>query len=122
MKQTHNEKKKKQNKTPTQIFTKMKSKHDIWGEEIRTHTFFLKIWRWKSAKIEFVESDTECLDEFQLREKVNRHKIFEGKLKRFLKTNPLFAKYAFFVTGVNRQQVAKASRQNTQSQNYEKNF
>ena len=48
----------------------------------------------------FVESDTKGLDEFQLREKVNSHKKFEGKLKRFLKTNPLFAKHAFFMTGV----------------------
>ena len=64
-------------------------------EEMRTHTFFLKIWRWKSAKMEFVESDTECLGEFQLREKVNSHKKFKGKLKRFLKTDPLFAKHTF---------------------------
>ena len=60
--------------------------------------------------MEFVESDMEYLDEFQLREKANNHKKFEGKLKRFLKTNPLFAKHAFFVTGVSCQQVARASR------------
>ena len=72
--------------------------------------------------MEFVESDTECLDEFQLREKVNSHKKFEGKLKRFLKTDPLFAKHAFFVTEVSCQQVARASHQNIQSQNCEKNF
>ena len=53
--------------------------------------------------MEFVESDTECLDEFQLREKVNSHKKFEGKLKRFLKIDPLFAKHAFLATGVSRQ-------------------
>ena len=62
---------------------KWSSKHEIWGEEIRTHTFFLKIWRWTNAKMEFVEGDTECLDEFQLREKVNSHKKFKGKLKKF---------------------------------------
>ena len=72
--------------------------------------------------MEFVETDTECLGEFQLREKVNSHKKFKGKLKRFLKTDPLFAKHVFFVTGVSRQQVARASRQNTKSQNYEKIF
>ena len=72
--------------------------------------------------MEFVETDTECLGEFQLREKVNSHKKFKGKLKRFLKTDPLFAKHAFFTTKVSRQQVARASRQNTQSQNYEKLF
>ena len=72
--------------------------------------------------MEFVESDTKCFGEFQLREKVNSHKKFEGKLKRFLKTDPLFAKHAFFTTGVSSQQVARASCQNTQSQNCEKNF
>ena len=72
--------------------------------------------------MEFVEIDTECLAEFQLREKVNWHKKFEGKLKRFLKTDPLFAKHVFFVTGVSCKQVARASCQNTQSQNYERNF
>ena len=70
--------------------------------------------------MEFVESDTECLGEFQLREKVNSHKKFEGKLKRFLKTDPLFDKHAFFATGVSRQQGARAYRQNTQSQNLKK--
>ena len=70
--------------------------------------------------MEFVESDMECLGEFQLREKVNSHKKFEGKMKRFLKPYPLFAKHAFFTTGVSRQQVARASRQNTQSKNYKK--
>ena len=53
-------------------------------------------------------------------ERVNSHEKFEGKLKRFLKTDPLFAKHAFFATSVSRQQVARVSRQNTQSQNYEK--
>ena len=65
--------------------------------------------------MEFVKSDTECLDEFQLREKVNSHKKFKGKLKGFQKIDPLFAKHAFLATGVSRQQVAKASSQNTQS-------
>ena len=72
--------------------------------------------------MEVVESDTECLGEFQLRDKVNSHKKFEGKLKRFLKTDPLFAKHAFFATGVSRQQVTRASCQNTQTQNCEKIF
>ena len=53
--------------------------------------------------MEFVETDTECLGEFQLREKVNSHKKFKGKLKRFLKTDPLFAKHAFFTTKTSRQ-------------------
>ena len=35
--------------------------------------------------MEFVESDTECLDDFQLREKVNSHKKFKGKTKKVYK-------------------------------------
>ena len=69
--------------------------------------------------MEFVENDMECLGEIHLREKVNSHKKFEGKLKS-LKTDSVFAKHVFFATGVSRQQVAKSSRQNTQKQNYEK--
>ena len=68
--------------------------------------------------MEFVKSDTECLYEFQLRKKVNSHKMFEGKLKKF-KNLSTFAKHAFFATGVSRQQVPRASRQNTQRQNCE---
>ena len=93
-KQTHNKKKiKHQHK----YSWKWSSKHEIWGEEIRTHTFFLKIWRWTNAKMEFVESDTECLDEFQLREKVNSHKKFKGKLKKFFFLNwPTFSQTRVF--------------------------
>ena len=94
-KQTHNQKKKKKKKHQHKYSRKWSSKHEIWGEEIRTHTFFLKIWRWTSAKMEFVESDTECLDEFQMREKVNGHKKFEGKLKRF-KSWPTFCQTHVF--------------------------
>ena len=71
--------------------------------------------------MEFVESDTECLGEIQLREKVNSHKKFEGKLKRF-KNCLRNAEHAFFATEVSRQQVARARRQNTQRQKCEKNF
>ena len=39
-----------------------------------------------------------------------------------LKTDPVFAKHAFFETRVSRQQVARASRQNTQRQNCGKIF
>ena len=70
--------------------------------------------------MEVVESDTECLGEIQLGEKVNSHKKFEGKLKKSLKTDPVFAKHAIFATEVSRQQVARSSRQNTQRQNCEK--
>ena len=81
-KQGQSKKKKKRNKPITKktkhqhkYSRKWSSKHEIWGEEIRTHTFFLKIWRWKSAKMEFVEGDMECLDEFQLRKKWGRQWI-----------------------------------------------
>ena len=36
--------------------------------------------------MEFVESDMECLGEFQLREKVNSHKKLERKTEKVLKT------------------------------------
>ena len=62
---------------------------------MRTYTFFLKIWRWKSAKIGFVESDTECLGEFQLREKVNSHKSSRENWKAFEKLT-LKRKTCFF--------------------------
>ena len=45
-----------------------------------------------------------------------------GKTEKVLKNLLWNAKHAFFATGVSHQQVARASRQNTQSQNYEKNF
>ena len=45
--------------------------------------------------MEFVENDTECLGEIQLREKVNSHKKFEGKLKRF-KNGPSFFQTRIF--------------------------
>ena len=82
-KQTYNEK----NKTSTQTFTKMKLKTwDMrWGNE--SPYLFLEDLEVKSAKIEVVKSDTECLGEFKLREKVNSHKMFKGKLKRFWKTD-----------------------------------
>ena len=92
LKQTHNEKTKHQHK----YLRKWSSKHEIWDKKMRTHTFFLNIWRWKSAKMEFVESDTECLGEFQMREKVNSHKKFEGKLKKFLKNWPTFCQTCVF--------------------------
>ena len=44
------------------------------------------------------------------------------KTEKDLKIAPIFAKHAFFATEVSRQQVARSSRQNTQRQNFEKNF
>ena len=55
---------------------KLKTRDMRWGNE--NPYLFLE-------NLEFVESDTECLGEFQLREKVNSHKKFEGKLKSFWK-------------------------------------
>ena len=92
LKQTHNEKTKHQHK----YLRKWSSKHETWGEDMRTYTFLLKIWRWKSAKMEFVESDMECLGEFELRVKVNSHKKFEGKLKKFLKNWSTFCQTCVF--------------------------
>ena len=99
-------KKKKRNKPITKktkhqhkYSRKWSSKHEIWGKEIRTHTFFLKIWRWKSAKMEFVEGDMECLDEFQLRKKWGRQWIVtksRGKNWKSLKKLSLKRKTCVF--------------------------
>ena len=59
-------------------------------------------------------------DEREMGKTVNSHKKIEGKLKKILKTPPVFAKHAFFATEVSRQQDARSSRQNTQRQNCEK--
>ena len=53
---------------------------------------------------------------------MNSHKKFEGKTEKDLKTAPIFAKHAFFVTEVSRHTVASLSRQNTQRQKFEKIF
>ena len=53
---------------------------------MKTHTFFLKILNWDEAKMEFEEGDIKCLGKRQLREKMNSHIKFEGKLKKILKT------------------------------------
>ena len=66
--------------------------------------------------MEFEECDTKCLGQIQLREKWGRQWIVTKSLRenrKGLKTDPLIAKHMFFATGVSRQQVAKASRQNT---------
>ena len=73
---------------------------------MRTHTFFLKIWRWKSAEMEFVESDTECLGEFQLRQKWGRQWMVtksRGKNWKSFKICLWNAKHAFFATETSRQ-------------------
>ena len=92
---------------------------------MRTHTFFLKIWRWKRVEMEFIESDMECLGEFQLREKWRRQWTVtksRGKNWKSFKNCLWNAKHAFFATVTSRQQVAKASHQNTQSHNCGKIF
>ena len=52
--------------------------------------------------MEFVENDMECLGEIQLREKVNSQKGSRENWKD-LKTDPVFAKHAFFATEMSRQ-------------------
>ena len=47
---------------------------------------------------------------------------FEGKLKKNLKTAPIFAKHAFCATEVSRHKVTSSSRKNTQRQKFEKFF
>ena len=74
---------------------KLKIRDMRWENKHLYLFFFLKVWRWTSATMVFVESDMECLSEIQLREKVNSHKKFEGKLKRF-KNWPSFCQTRVF--------------------------
>ena len=48
--------------------------------------------------MEFGNGSTECLGRRQFREKMNSHKSSREKLKKVLKTAPIFAKHAFFTT------------------------
>ena len=80
---------------------------------------FLEDWRRNDAKMEF----EECLGQFQLREKWGRQWTItksQGKNWKSFKNCLWNAKHAFFATETSRQQVARASRQNTHSQNWEK--
>ena len=73
---------------------------------MRTHIFFLKIWRWKNAEMEFVESDTECLGEFQLREEWGRQWTVtksRGKNWKSFKNCLWNAKHVFFTIETSRQ-------------------
>ena len=70
--------------------------------------------------MEFENGCTECLGRRQLRKKMNSHKSSRENWKRF-KNCPIFAKHAFFATEMSRQQIAKSSRQNTQTE-FWKNF
>ena len=103
---------------------KLFSKHEEIKWDRENSYLFLEDWRRNYAKMEIEMCDTECLGQIQLREKWGRQwivtKKFEGKLKKSLKTDPVFAKHAIFATEVSRQQVTKSSRQNTQRQNCEK--
>ena len=70
--------------------------------------------------------NTMSFKEVQTKKTMNSHKRLRENRKRFcffvFFLISIFAKHAIFASGVSRQQVARASRQNTQSQNYEKNF
>ena len=44
------------------------------------------ILRRNEATMEFEGGDTECLGKFQMKEEMNSHIKFEGKLKKILKT------------------------------------
>ena len=72
-----------------------------WGRE--DSYLFLMILKRNEATMEFKMGYTERLGRRQLREKMNSHKKFEGKLKKILKTAPIFAKHVFFATEVSRQ-------------------
>ena len=70
--------------------------------------------------MEFEEGDMECLGQFQLREKVNRHKKFEGKTEKVLKNYLWNAKHAFFATDTSRQLVARTPAKTLQAKRFEK--
>ena len=75
-----------------------------WGRE--NPYLFLEDWRRKSAEIEFVESDTGCLGEFQLREKWGRQWTVtksRGKNWKSFKNCLWNAKHAFLATETSRQ-------------------
>ena len=52
---------------------------------------------------------------------MNNHKSSREKMK-MLKNWLICAKHVIFVIGLNREQVARASRQNTQDKNFQKIF
>ena len=93
------------------------SKHGKWIETEKTHTFFLKIgeemvqkWSLRSVWVSFNwERNGEDNDQSQ--------KV-EGKTEKVLKTVFEMQNTRFSWL----KQVVRASRQNIQSQNYEKNF
>ena len=68
--------------------------------------------------MEFVESDTECLGQFQLKKKMNSHKKLKGKLKKILKTALIVQNTRF----LRLRYVASITRQNTSIQKFWKNL
>ena len=65
------------------IFKREKTQNQVkQSSRKKTHTYYLKILSWKEATMEFENGYTERLGRRQLREKMNSHKKFEGKLKK----------------------------------------
>ena len=102
---------------------KLFSKHEEIKWDRENPYLFLEDLRRNDAKMEIEMCYTECLGQIQLREKWGRQwtitKI-QGKTKKGLKTDSVFAKHAIFATEVSHQQVASSNRKNTQRQNCEK--
>ena len=79
----------------------------------------LKMKRWVTMEV-FVRK-TVCLREVLLGKTTKRHKMFEGKLKRF-KNLPSCTKHAIFATDLSREQVARVSHETLWNQNFWKFF
>ena len=98
-------------------------KHEKSSEIEKTHAFFLKILRWDDAEMGFEEGDTECLGQFQLREKWGRQwtvtKI-RGKNWKSFKNCLQNAEHAFFATDKSHQLVAKTPTKTLQAKSFEK--
>ena len=79
----------------------------------------LKMKRWVTMEV-FLRK-TVCLREVLMGKTTKRHKMFEGKPKRF-KNWPNYAKHAIFMTDLSHKQVAKVSCETLGTQKFWKFF
>ena len=106
-------------KTPTQILTKMKLKIQDMRKENKIPYLFLEDLEVNKCNNGGCREWHRVFgwDSFWERKWIVIKSSRENW--KYLKTDPVFAKHAIFVTEVSRQQVARSSRQNTQRQSCE---
>ena len=75
---------------------------------MKTHTCYLKILSRKYATMEFGKGVHGVFRKETVEKDDEQSQKFKGKLKKDLKTAPIFAKHAFFTTEVSRQRVARS--------------